>query len=85
MIERADISEAFNYISEFSVHYLNRELEIGYYREFNAESKFKIINSPFYISNCDECYIDIIDINYNYAIIRVLWSIVTQIYNIRRR
>lgn len=85
MIERSDISEAFKYISEFSVHYLNRELDIGYYREFNAESKFKIINSPFYISNCDECYIDKIDINYNYAIIRVLWSIVTQIYNIRRR
>ena len=29
--------------------------------------------------------IDKIDINYNYAIIRVLWSIVTQIYNTRRR
>lgn len=85
MIERSDISEAFNYISEFSVHYLNRELDIGYYREFNASSKFKIANSPFYISNCDEVYLDKIDINYNYVIIRELWSIVTQIYNIRSK
>lgn len=82
MIERCNLSEAFNYINEFTNKYLNLELDKEYYREFNPQSLFAIKGSPYKISNCTD--IKSIDIEYNLLILRELYSILVQIYNVRR-
>ena len=92
ILERSGIDDAIGYISELCERYLHRELSIEYYREFNPESMYKCIyrgifnDSEYAMSNIvrdsDKQYIDI---SYNYNILRELWSILFEIYTLRRR
>jgi hypothetical protein len=60
--------------------YINRQLESGYYREFNPESLFKL-NSRMYTDILpDEKYVSILDISYNINFMRDLFGILTSIY-----
>lgn len=73
------LEDAINVLKKFSISYNDRTLDIGYYREFNANSLFKL-NNKYYTDFCSNDYISIIDISYNYNIIRELFSILSSIH-----
>lgn len=92
-VERAGIQEAVSYLSELCMHYVRYELPIGYYREFNSFSSYRIKNifgqfnpfngDSFGADNLNEADKYSLDINYNYAVLRELWSILLEIYQMR--
>ena len=61
----------------FIQKYDNRELELDYYREFNAESMFRIGN--FGMSFLDEAYKSVVSIENNQMFNRELFSILMDI------
>ena len=66
--------------------YINLKLDLGYYREFNAASKFLIKPFPgsfrvFTAEHFDPKNIDYIDIKFNEALLRDLYKIYFSIYN----
>ena len=86
LLERAGVESALDHLSEICEKYLKRELDVNYYREFNPTSMFRLINNTslglYSISNE---YKNIVDINYNYSILRELWSILVEIYSLRAK
>jgi hypothetical protein len=80
IIDRVSIKDALIYIQDTYKKYINMELPIDYYREFNSYSCFKIKNTnicPMYLTEDDK---NIIDISYNINYIRELYSIVFNLY-----
>lgn len=73
--ERGQKDESLKYLNEAIEHYIKRELDIGYYRNFNSLSNYRLKNSTFEISNPPQNINDV-DINYNLGILRDLWSII---------
>jgi len=85
MIDRVSIKDALLYIQDTYKQYINLELPIDYYREFNSYSCFKIKDmdlSPMYLNEKDK---DILDISFNINFIRELYSIVFNMYMIYNR
>ena len=92
-LERAGIQEAVGYLSDLCAHYVNYDLPVGYYREFNASSCYRIKTpfgtfdpfngDTFGADNVNEMDKYCLDINYNYTILRELWSILIEIYTMR--
>lgn len=70
---RLAIQELMNFIQKYN----NRELELDYYREFNAESMFRIGN--FGMQFIDESYKDVLSITNNQLFNRELFSILMDI------
>ena len=90
ILERSSVEDAIQYLSSICEQYLHRNLPVGYYREFNSGSLYRsLYNSygvvPYGFINATEYDKNSIDINYNYTILRELWSILVEIYSIRRR
>lgn len=90
LLERSGIEDAIDYLSEICRNYVNRNLPVGYYREFNSTSMYKTIYQtinmyPYGLTNVMESDKFDLDINYNYSILRELWSILFEIYTIRKR
>lgn len=69
-------------IVEFSKKYINRELELGYYREFNADSFFRIsMNDTQYLLDFAlEYEKPYLNLSYNYQIIQELYKIASTLY-----
>lgn len=92
-LERAGIKEAVSFLSEFCMHYVRYELPIGYYREFNSLSSYRMKHmfgpydpfngDSFGADNLEESAKFSLDINYNYSVLRELWSILLEIYTMR--
>lgn len=90
LLERSGIQSAIDYLSEICKKYVRRELPIEFYREFNKECTYQLIKMNSFatfnifqdLSSSDMQYIDI---NYNYSLLRELWSILLEIYTIRKR
>lgn len=82
MIERVSVNDALTMVTEFYKNYVDRKLPIGYYRNLDAESMYRVSGSNFYISNSVE--LDKIDIGCNLRILRELWSIVLSLCNLRK-
>ncbi len=76
--ERAGVTDAIHLIEDFYNDYLNRKLDIRFYRELNSISLYKIINSGYYLEDISD--INVIDISYNANIIRELWKIIISKY-----
>ena len=58
--------------------YCSRQMNINYYREFNGEARFKILNTPFniyYAETIDNMQLNSIDISHNATILRLLYKI----------
>ena len=89
LLERSGVLDAIDYIVDICESYLKRELPVGYYREFNSESLYKtnylVGMNPYGLTDIQEWQKFDIDINYNYTILRELWSILFEIYNLRKR
>lgn len=82
-IETGDINSGLTYIGELYNSYVERKLQPGYYRNFNAESDFTInANGMTYSIPCclDYQTLMTLDISYNLNIIRELYGYLTNIY-----
>lgn len=90
ILERSGIKEAINYLSHICEQYITLQLPVEYYREINSESSYRIKQFSMVPGNFAVDYIEdynkySLDINYNYSILRELWSIMMEIYNINSR
>lgn len=74
------IIEAINMIQNFSDEYINRRLDVNYYRKFNSESNFDLLYKDTLWSSSHASDIRIIDIRYNYEILRDLYSVLLSFY-----
>lgn len=61
---------------DFYQQYLNRELPVEYYREFNAGSSFRVINSTIGTQFIDEKYKQFLDISFNNYVLRHIYHII---------
>ncbi len=92
--ERTGTLSAINYLSNICENYLHYNLPVQYYREFNSDSLYRINYSIPTISESISFYPSImdisendkhcIDINYNYFLLRELWSILIEFYDMKR-
>lgn len=74
-MERMPKNDVLRLFKEFYDSYVSLTLPIGYYREFNSNSCFRIKNSAIgSIFDIDESHRNLIDINYNLFILRDLYK-----------
>lgn len=85
MIDKVSIQEALTYLQDMTVRYVNKQLPIEYYREFNSDSSYHLTNTNMYAKFLTENDLDMVDITFNYNVIRELYSIVFGLYNMQRR
>ena len=79
------VTSAIQLISNFTNQYRLRTLELNYYREFNSESRFRIIPSissvfTYTTDIIPEYYRNFIDISYNENILRLITQYYSSIY-----
>lgn len=86
-LQCSTVEDAIKCCSTFYEEYVGRKLDIGFYREFNADSKYRInsSNSSFYLDDILPSYLGAIDISTNLDLLRSLYSILADIYIDRRR
>ena len=76
------IVEALSLLKNFSLSYIKRDFPIGYYREFNSESGYRL-EDDYYIyklSAATEYDKHLIDIRYNYEILRDIYGLLVSFY-----
>lgn len=74
------IISAVNMLQNFSLAYINRQLDPGYYRKFNSESNFDLIFNGSLWSSITATDVGSIDIRYNYEILRDLYGVLLSFY-----
>lgn len=87
MAERSSLENVIYYLDAFSNKYVNKQLPIQYYREFNSNSKF-ILTSLDKNGNVKKRYgvdteyinTSVLDISYNFGIINELYKILVSRY-----
>lgn len=74
--------DAIKYHSEILEQFLSRSLPMGFYREFNAESGYRVCSSrsSFTMADLSEYYRDIVDICTNLNVMREIGSILSDIF-----
>lgn len=81
-IQRDDISQTLSYLTTVYDQYIQRQLPVEYYREFNNQSKYAFQSkySLFYMDKIFPYFVPSLDINRNLLILRDLLNIVSNIY-----
>ena len=81
MVSKNNIQLAIDTLRDFYRDYVNGELNIEYYREFNLQSKFKV-SSMNYIYYIDSDLVDVrsLDISYNEKVLRYISSLIWGLY-----
>lgn len=81
IVSKNNIHLVTSTLRDFYRDYVNRELNIEYYREFNLQSKFKV-SSMNYIYYIDSEPVDVksLDISYNEKVIRYISSLIWGVY-----
>lgn len=81
LIQDGNIQQAIDCIRKTYKSYVNRELDVGFYREFNLQSKFKISSSSYiYAFDLPPNNPEDIDINYNEKVLRYLFNLLWGLY-----
>lgn len=82
MMEKGMITDALTMIRGVYNDYVECKLDIGWYREFNADSLFKIIvnGTTYSLNHCDQSNVNKIDISCNLNVIRDLIGYLTAMY-----
>lgn len=80
-IERVSINDAIKYFNDFYNAYLNKELDIEYYREFNSYSMYRHKSGRYLLSSVNS--IDDIDNNYNLFLLRNIFGILVTMVNVK--
>lgn len=77
----SDLFNIVNFIRYFLIEYVNLNVDIHYYREFNSESKFKLKDSEFALSSITDANISpiVFDIEYNRRILERFYQILTSV------
>ena len=80
--ERSGVDDALRYLSDIIAQYINKKLDINYYKEFNSESMYRInvMNHVYLSIDADNSCKSALDINYNLGLLRELWSIILERY-----
>ena len=90
MIENDSLENTIDGFNRFYNQYINKDLNLGYYRNFNSESMFTIsYNSPFLkgmhyeieqpcITSKDD--FDLINISYNMNFLRIIFQYLSSIH-----
>jgi hypothetical protein len=73
------IKPAMMNLENFIDDYLNRRLDVSYYRELTSGGLYRVLGGEFFISNLPKLT-DEIDIGYNLYLLRELSSILYEIY-----
>ena len=81
MVANNNIQLAVDTIKSTYIEYVSGELNVGYYREFNLQSKFKVssMNYIYYI-DLDPADVKSLDISYNEKVIRYIGSLIWGVY-----
>lgn len=81
MVSKNNTQLTIDTLMQFYRYYVNRELDIEYYREFNLQSKFKVssINYIYYIDS-EPLDVKSIDISYNEKVIRYIASLIWGVF-----
>lgn len=79
-IERVGTKEAIQMYNDFYQKYVNRQLDITYYREFNSHSLYRH-KSGFLLSQVTD--INDLRIDYNLHMLRELWSVLLSLTKIK--
>lgn len=82
-IEMGNIESAISSFTDFFNDYTTGKLDIGYYREFNSDAMYSIINSPYKVFTADNdeyTKTNIININYNMNVLRDLFGYLSDKY-----
>ena len=81
MVSKNNIQLAIDTLRDFYRDYVNGELNIEYYREFNLQSKFKVssMNYIYYI-DLDPADVRSLDISYNEKVLRYISSLIWGVY-----
>ena len=81
MVSKNNIQLAIDTLRDFYRDYVNCELNIEYYREFNLQSKFKV-SSMNYIYYIDSDPVDVrsLDISYNEKVLRYISSLIWGVF-----
>jgi len=93
MIQQDSINEVIKVFQNFYNDYINKKLDIGYYRTFNAESKFVLkwdSNTHKQLYAFDSIstaikYKELIDISFNMNLLREIFSYFSNIYFTNKR
>ena len=80
-IERVSIESAITYFNGFYKSYINKELDIEYYREFNSYSMYRHISGKYLLASIKD--IKDVDTNYNLYILRNIFSILVSKVNLK--
>lgn len=80
-IERLSIESAIIYFNGFYKSYINKELDIEYYREFNSYSMYRHISGKYLLASIKD--IKDVDTNYNLYILRNIFSILVSKINLK--
>jgi len=77
-LERTDINTTLAYYNDFYSKYINMELPIEYYREFNSDSdiRIKAMNRYYGGKFIEEKYKHMVDINYNLLMLRETYAMI---------
>lgn len=91
LLERSGIEASIDYLTRMVEDYLQLRLPVGYYREFDSISTYRVKTNNSFLEQMGfglpEAFEQdkfSLDINYNYNLLRELWSILIDIYNRRR-
>lgn len=81
-IETGNIKSGIDYIRDFYNAYIQRKINVGYYRNFDDESNFIIKAGVgiYSMEYCNTSMINALDISCNLRIIQELYGILTNIY-----
>lgn len=84
-IQMNGVQMAINLLNNVHRKYINRDMKLGYYRELNAGSMFRLnpsfsIVTPLYTDLVTESDKDLLDISYNENILRFFNRILASIY-----
>lgn len=86
-VERAGVQDGLKLISNFYTSYINKQLPIQFYRQFDSDSRYRVnISGIGTAAISDESVItdlNALDINYNAKIIREIFGIIKSKYKWR--
>ena len=78
-LQYAGVKQAMKSLEYFIDDYVNKRLDVSYYRELTPGGNYRVIGGEFFINNLPQLTNDI-DIEYNFYILRELSSILYEIY-----
>ena len=87
--QTTSLEDTIDIIKSIYTQYVNREMEQEFYKEFNQQSMFHVVNTEYhdyYANNIFPNYLDILDISYNAKILMLIYRIfMTEYFKQRRR